>query len=132
MEFRVMKEFGLNSKWVPIDRKEVLAYNRILWQKWKEENGFNLYTRVKDIPGFLDSIQELHLYGYSLTDIGSFFGLSRQRIEQIFKKQGLERIDKHGAMYRVWNDEENCFIPVVDKDLEALLRETSKKKLGKN
>lgn len=84
------KRYGLNSNWNPKDREEIRKYHKKLWGRWKKENGVGkLDSLVEKIPGFLDSLEQLHLYGYSLTDIGVMFGLTRERVRQYFEKHGL-------------------------------------------
>ena len=122
------KEFGLNSLWDSEDRGEVLQFNKELWNRWKENNGFGIYTPLEKIPGFLEFIDDYHnVQGYSLVDVGIVFGLSRQRVGQIFDRHDLERHEEFGAMNRTWGNGENRYVPIPREDYEVILRGTMEK-----
>jgi len=142
--------FGLNSSWKGKDRDEVMRHNRSLWNELKgkifQENKEEIRRRLKKdglsnlfdpkkfpvhyIPGFVDSLDELHnVHGYGITDIGSFFGLNRERIRQYFEMFDIERREERGTTYRVWDDDEERFITTSSMDLEeTLIRSRTRRK----
>lgn len=147
----IAKEFGLNSMWNGEDRDELTRVQKGLWQDYKkrffEENKEEIKDRLlrekgrlsyfssesfplEYIPGFVESLDELHnVHGYGLTDIGIMFGgLSIERVRQYFEKYDLERHEAHGAMYRVWSDEENRFVTISSNDLGAKLIQLRKER----
>jgi hypothetical protein len=126
-----LREFGLTSVWKSRDREETLPHNKELWEEWKKDHGYSDRIPVKQIPGFLESIEQLSIYGYSYTDIGVMFGLCRERIRQYFREYGLQTNETRGAMYRIWDDEKNCFVPIATKDLQERLKETLREKREK-
>ena len=130
IDSRLLKEFGLNSYWYGEDRDEVMRYNKELLEKWKKENKYP--KNVEDIPGFLDSLEQFHLYGDSLIDIGTRLGLSGEKVRQLFEKYNLQRNEDKGAMYRIWSDKKNCFVPVSTEDRNNILRETKRKRRVEN
>lgn len=112
---------GLSSEWVREDREAVESHHRSLFRDLKKHHGVQ---SPADIPGFISSIQHLHDYGYSLTDIGAIVGVTRERVRQWFDEYDeLERLDDIGggprstALYRLWSDELNCFVPITDEEL---------------
>ncbi len=119
-----VERFGLSLSWNSKDRDEVIKRSKILLEELKYTQGVGT---VEQIPGFIGSIEILHdTCGYGLTDIGAMFGLSRERIRQYFQKYNLQRNEARRAMYRVWNDERNCFLTVSNEDLEGILIEKSR------
>ncbi len=108
-----LQGLGLIRRCEGKEREEIRKHNKKLWEKWKEENGFDHNTPLRDIPGFLDSIERMHLSGYGFTDIGLDYGRSHQRISKIWIKYGLRR-NPYGVetMLRDWSDAGNRFIAV--------------------
>lgn len=145
----LMKEFGLNSFWKAEDKEEVMSLNKELWEGFRreyfEEHKEEIKVRLLNeerhlaslrpssfpneyIPGFIEFIDDYHnTHGYSLVDVGILFGLSRQRIGQIFDRHGLERHEEDGAMSVTWSDEENRFVSITREDYEMILRGTMEK-----
>ena len=90
---------------------------RTCWEKWKADNS----TESDVLRDALDEL--LNVHGYSLTDIGVFLGLSRERIRQYVKQFGIEVFVK-GPQFRMWDDDENRFVAmpskaVYDKEVTA-------------
>lgn len=114
---------GLSPKWSSNeDRCEVRDHHAELFEKWKEEHGVGVVgSSLQDYPPFVESIQHLYDYGYSFTDIATFIGVSRERVRQWFRDyDGLERQGgEHGSLYRLWDDDLNCFVPATDDEIVA-------------
>lgn len=94
--------------WDAADRDAVRRFHSPLFRRWKARRDA---WSIVDIPGFVESLQALHDYGYSLTDIACTWGVTRERVRQWFEKYGLERHEE-AASVRVWDDDLACFYPV--------------------
>src|SRR4051812_11671134 len=99
---------GLTLVWSKSDREEVQKFHAELWKKLRNtvKAEYKATTGIKwrgPIPGFKESVQSLLDQGYSLTDIGVMFGLTREMIRQRAKELGLKRHSRDGSMYRIWS-----------------------------
>ena len=124
----IFLEYELHSRWDPREREEVRSHHAKLWDEWKCRlsmefgiKGGHRCTHLADIPGFLDSLKRLAATGYSLVDIAVMFGLTRQRIDQLFDDHDIPR-GNWGSSFRMWSDEKNYFVAVTHEDLGELLR----------
>lgn len=77
---------------------------------------------VLDRDAVLDSVQLLYDYGYSLEDIGTMFGVTREAVRQWFQQFGLDRHEGGGACLRLWDDDLACFVPVEPDEYRAAQR----------
>lgn len=97
------------------DVRAVQAFHAPLFKRWKKRHGLTWgLTKDRD---FRESLQRLHDYGYSMTDISAMWGVSRERARQWFEEMGLERHDDHASV-RVWDDELELFLPVTKEEYE--------------
>lgn len=90
------------------DQEMILKYQRPLWTAFKGpmRPGETLKTVV---PDFYPSVQALFDQGYSLTDVGLMFGLSRERIRQLARQGNLRRWPTRSPK-REWSWEHGRFI----------------------
>ena len=114
---------GLRRTWLSADRDRVSNHNRRLWERTKRRNGW-VHTIWRDVPGFLKCVREMYEGGYSLTDIGVTFGISRQRMSQIAERE-LGITGRH-ALVRYWDNNQNCFRAYNAGELQELLEQVKK------
>lgn len=124
---RLYHNHGLSRPWLRADAREVSAFNRALWAEKKEVEGWN---SVREIPGFLECLQEMYDGGYSITDIAVVFGLSTERIRQYFEKFPELTRRRKGSLLRFWSDEHECFMPYTPEEVEGLLDEVHERNLS--
>ena len=131
LDYKLLGRFGIKRGWDPKDRAKVIKHNKILWQQYKQERGFDENTPVDQIPGFIKSLDRLHnFYGDSLTDIGTYFGLGHERIRQYFEKYELERRDdEHGSSLRTWSWQKKRFVTISGQDYQNRVREERRKRI---
>lgn len=119
----------INLSWNAADLREVTRFHRPLWIAYKEKNGIKSNTPVHEIPGFLESLEILHLRGNSFNDLGAMFGLDRESIIHYFKNYRLrfnktrEQGFRKTSMARIWDDEKNDFVPISSGDVADVLME---------
>ena len=90
------------------------AYLRKLYERWKTERGVGLNggdsTPLHEDPVVVGSLRLLlEDNGYSYIDVGSWLGLSGERIRQLANRAGI--FAPH-AKHRVWDDDTNRFVCV--------------------
>lgn len=103
---------GITSGWDSSDLAEVSEHSRELWRKMKARNGWPENMACRDIPGFFECLQEMYDGGYSFTDIASVFGLSRERVRQLFNDEPRLRFTDTGSLFRYWDPDASQFMPV--------------------
>lgn len=109
------------------DYERIRKHNKKLWKNWKADNGFGHSTPLENVPGFLESVERLHLSGYGFTDLGLDYGISHQRMSQIFKDYELKR-NPYGdeTMLRQWSYIGNRFISIKPLDIKEKILEKLK------
>lgn len=115
---RAKSGLGLSAQWDGDDRDAVTAHHRALFRRLKRGYRGSLAA----FPGFIDSVQSLYDQGYSFTDIGVFFGVTRERVRQWFGKyRGLTEDDdrSRGSVLRLWDDEQKQFVAASEDDVIA-------------
>ena len=122
------KGLGITKSWDAASREEVTAHSRELWGQMKERNGWSVTMPGRDIPGFFECLQEMYDGGYSFTDIASVFGMSRERIRQLFNKEPRLRFTDTGSLYRYWDPEAERFMPVKPEAIRRRWYEFQKRR----
>lgn len=84
--------------------------SRRLWQERIPPGG-----TIWEVPGMKRSLISLVKQGYVLADIGSMFGVSRERVRQWLKVIGIKRREIVLGDCRVWDWSRKQFIPVAAK-----------------
>lgn len=99
-----MSEGG--SRREPVFTKDENALLRGNWEEWKALHG------GPTTPAFRQGLDDLlNLHGYSMTDVGLFLGISRERVRQYVVRLEIT-IDTPRAQHRAWDDEANRFVVV--------------------
>lgn len=70
------------------------------------------FRSVFSIPGFRSSLRSLAKQGYTLMDIGTMFGVSRERVRQWLAALGVKASDLRSGLYRIWDERRYCFFAV--------------------
>jgi hypothetical protein len=114
--------------WETKRRASITVAHRPYWRKLKAANGAGSGSRksVCDITGFTESIDRLLKQGWCATDIGVFFGVSRERARQWIKELGLKALE-HGTMPRVWDPDLACFRPIRKADAREEMAEAERR-----
>lgn len=116
---RYVDELGLDRTWNPEDRDYCLEHHRYYYRRLKKAYG-GINTSVSDIPGFVEAVRLAVQDGFSLTDVGVMFGVSRERVRQWCKQYDIEQGDHHSSQYRIWSDDESRFVPVSQERMYEL------------
>lgn len=119
---RYLEELGLDRTWDEKDREDCREYHRRYYRALKKSHG-GIHTAVSEIPGFVSSVRWALQDGFSLTDVGVMFGVSRERVRQWCEEFEIERGKHEGSQYRLWSDEENRFVPVSQETMYQLAYE---------
>jgi len=102
---------GITKNWGRDDLAEVTVHSKELWQKMKEQRGWGKCMPCREIPGFFACLQEMYDGGYSFTDIAAVFGLSRERVRQLFREEPGLRCTDTGPLYRYWDQTSASLCP---------------------
>lgn len=90
--------------------KEEMVAIRGFFEEWKREHGVSKRGMLGHST-FRTALGRLtNEHGYSLTDVGIFLGVSRERVRQWVNSAGIPA--KRGAQKRIWNDDQNRFVTV--------------------
>ena len=115
-----LAQMGWTECWAAAEREACRAEHAICFNALKLRRFGTTDVPIADIPGMLDSLNALLESGYSFTDVGVMFGVSRQRVAQWRDQYGLKGSDGRSPGYRVWDEARNRFVTATRE--EALVR----------
>ena len=117
-----LARMGWTECWSAADREACRAEHAICFNAHKLRHFGTVEIPISRIPGMLDSLNALLELGYSFTDVGVMFGVSRQRVAQWRDKYHLGGTDGRGPGYRTWDDARNRFVAISRREVLAQAR----------
>lgn len=117
-----LAQMGWTECWAAAEREACRAEHAICFNAMKLRRFGTTEVPIADIPGMLDSLNALLEAGYSFTDVGVMFGVSRQRVAQWRDQHGLGGSDGRGPGYRVWDEARNRFVAAPREEVLARAR----------
>ncbi len=112
--------------------QSIIDVHKPLWDKLKKERwkiGENGSGSLTSIPEFADSLRLLLVdQGYSFTDVGTMFGVSRERVRQWAGALGIQKRHGQGSDMRVWDRKAGRFRTVGS--VKNYRREAYRRKYG--
>lgn len=117
-----LAQMGWTECWTSSEREACRAEHAICFNALKLRRFGTTEVPIADIPGMLDSLNALLESGYSFTDVGVMFGVSRQRVAQWRDQYGLKGSAGRGPGYRVWDDARNRFVAATREEVLARAR----------
>lgn len=105
------------SGWNPKELRSVMRIHAPFWNQYKSIRGVGKQAIEVAILELPDSLRMLFDQGYTFTDVGAMFGVTRERVRQWAKRYSIARFPNVTAP-RVWDHVTSRFValPMRGKD----------------